>query len=49
MFYLSRNRERLTFHAVKKVFDSFTMDAKLAEIMNSITTQGKESLNVKGP
>ena len=48
MFDLSKKTDRLTFEAVKEVFYSFTTDEKLLEMMHRHTTQGNESLNMRG-
>ena len=48
MFDLSKNTDRLTFEAAKEVFYSFTTNEKLLEMMQPFTTQGNESLNMRG-
>ena len=39
--------DRRTFAAVKEVFNEFTMEEKLQEMMHPFTTQGNESLNMR--
>ena len=48
MFDLTKNTDRLTFEAVRKVFYFFTTDEKLLEMLHPFTTQGNESLNMRG-
>ena len=47
MFDLSLETDRKTFAAVKEVFERFTTDKKLLEMLHSFTTQGNESLNMR--
>ena len=44
---LSVETDRKTFAEVKKVFDRFTTDKRLQEIMHHFTTQANESLNMR--
>ena len=48
MFDLTKSTERLTFEVVRKVFYFFTTDEKLLEMLHGFTTQGNESLNMRG-
>ena len=47
MFDTKNEKDMLTFAEVKKVFDRFTTDNKLKEMMHPFTTQGNESLNMR--
>ena len=48
MFDLTIHTDRLTFEAVMNVFYFFTTDEKFLEILHRFTTQGNESLNMRG-
>ena len=49
MFDLNIHTDMLTFEAAKKVFYCFTTDEQLLEMLHRFTTQGNESLNMRGP
>ena len=47
MFDINLATDRLTFEAVKEIFQRFTTDERLLEMLHFFTTQGNESLNMR--